>query len=105
MAFFVGIGATGPDMIRSADDYFKKYDLADVSVYSSLGFSNEDKKLIEKDEAIEAVSLQYLADIHSNQSNQVFRFLSYDEKNSLNQLNLVKGRLPNEPDEIVVDRK
>ncbi len=103
VAFFVGIGATGPDMIRSADDYFKKYDLADVSVYSSLGFSNEDKKIIEKDEAIGAVSLQYLADIHSNQSNQVFRFLSYDDKDSLNKLNVVEGRLPSEPNEIVID--
>lgn len=103
VAFFVGIGATGPDMIRSADDYFNKYHLADVSVYSSLGFSEKDQQSLEKDQSIQSVSLQYLADIHSSQSNRVFRFLSYDENQPLNKLNLVEGHLPKNVNEIVLD--
>ncbi|MFC7054569.1 hypothetical protein ACFQOY_00985 [Enterococcus alcedinis] len=94
VAFFVGIGATGPDMIRSGDDYFKKYQLADVSVYSSLGFSKEDQATVEKDQLINKVSMQYLLDIHSSKSNQVFRFLSADQEDSINQLEVVKGRYP-----------
>lgn len=103
VAFFVGIGATGPDMIRSGDDYFKKYQLADVSVYSSLGFSKEDQATVEKDQLINKVSMQYLLDIHSSKSNQVFRFLSADQEDSINQLEVVKGRYPKKANEIVLD--
>ncbi|KAF1305266.1 FtsX-like permease family protein [Candidatus Enterococcus willemsii] len=103
VAFFVGIGATGPDMLRSADNYYKKQHLADVTVISSLGFSKEDQAYLEEKEAIQQVDGQYMVDIQLADNNDVVRIFSYRE-NQLNQLKLDSGRLPKK-DEIVLDSR
>lgn len=103
VAFFVGIGATGPDMIKSADHYYGKTKLADMSIYSSLGFSTEDKAVLLEEENIQTVNLQYLLDLPLSQKNTVFRFLSLTGKDELNQLHVVEGQLPKAPNEILLD--
>lgn len=103
VAFFVGIGATGPDMIKSADHYYGKTKLADMSIYSSLGFSAEDKAVLLEEENIQTVNLQYLLDLPLSQKNTVFRFLSLTGKDELNQLHVVEGQLPKAPNEILLD--
>lgn len=103
VAFFVGIGATGPDMIKSADHYYGKTKLADMSIYSSLGFSAEDKAVLLEEENIQTVNLQYLLDLPLSQKNTVFRFLSLTGKDKLNQLHVVEGQLPKATNEILLD--
>lgn len=103
VAFFVGIGATGPDMIKSADHYYEKTKLADMSIYSSLGFSAEDKAVLLEEENIQTVNLQYLLDLPLSQKNTVFRFLSLTGKDELNQLHVVEGQLPKAKNEILLD--
>lgn len=103
VAFFVGIGATGPDMIKSADHYYGKTKLADMSIYSSLGFSAEDKAVLLEGENIQTVNLQYLLDLPLSQKNTVFRFLSLTGKDELNQLHVVEGQLPKATNEILLD--
>ena len=103
VAFFVGIGATGPDMIKSADHYYEKTKLADMSIYSSLGFSAEDKAVLLEEENIQTVNLQYLLDLPLSQKNTVFRFLSLTGKDELNQLHVVEGQLPKATNEILLD--
>ena len=103
VAFFVGIGATGPDMIKSADHYYGKTKLADMSIYSSLGFSAEDKAVLLEEENIQTVNLQYLLDLQKKKKNTVFRFLSLTGKDELNQLHVVEGQLPKATNEILLD--
>lgn len=103
VAFFVGIGATGPDMIKSADHYYGKTKLADMSIYFSLGFSAEDKAVLLEEENIQTVNLQYLLDLPLSQKNTVFRFLSLTGKDELNQLHVVEGQLPKAKNEILLD--
>lgn len=103
VAFFVGIGSTGPDMIKSADHYYGKTKLADMSIYSSLGFSTEDKAVLLEEENIQTVNLQYLLDLPLSQKNTVFRFLSLTGKDELNQLHVVEGQLPKATNEILLD--
>lgn len=103
VAFFVGIGATGPDMIRLADNYYKETQLADMSIYSSLGFSTEDQAILLKDKNIKEANLQYLLDLHLSQKNSVFRFFSIGDDETLNQLRLVSGKHPDASNEILLD--
>ncbi len=103
VAFFVGIGSTGPDMIKSADHYYGKTKLADMSIYSSLGFSAEDKAVLLEEENIQTVNLQYLLDLPLSQKNTVFRFLGLTGKDELNQLHVVEGQLPKATNEILLD--
>ena len=42
VSFFAGINATEPDMVLSADKYFKEQRLSDLRIFSPLGFKEED---------------------------------------------------------------
>lgn len=103
VAFFVGIGATGPDMLRASNNYYKETQLADLTLYSSLGFSKEDQKLTEKADFVESATLQYLFDIYLSDKNQVFRLMNYESNNPSNQLTLIDGKFPQEKNEILLD--
>lgn len=100
VAFFVGISATGPDMIQSADDYYKKQQLSDVAIYSSLGFSKEDQTYLENQKNLETIAPQYVTDIQLADKNEVVRFYSLTD--TLNQPTVDSGKLPKN-DEIVLD--
>jgi putative ABC transport system permease protein len=102
VAFFVGIGATGPDMIQSADDYYKKQQLSDITVYSSLGFSEEDQTYLEKQKNLESVVPQYVLDMHLVEKNEVVRFYSLTD--TMNVPVLESGKLPKE-NEIILDTR
>ncbi|MGX7196608.1 FtsX-like permease family protein [Enterococcus olivae] len=104
VAFFVGIGATGPDMIKSAGNYYEAQRLADVSVLSTLGFSEEDQEYLEERSEIDTIVLQYMTDIHIASKNEIFRFYSFD-KDKLNQPKLEVGRLPETADEVALDSR
>ncbi|MHC5267992.1 ABC transporter permease [Enterococcus sp. LJL98] len=104
VAFFVGIGATGPDMIRSADAYYKDTRLVDLSLYSSLGFSEEDQQQLSEVKQVEEVVLEYVLDLFLSQQNQVIRFFSFDQESSINHLVLTEGAYPKKENEIVFDR-
>src|SRR5699024_3801178 len=47
VAFFAGISATGPDMLQTADAYYKDQNLMDIKVLSTLGLTDEDIDLLE----------------------------------------------------------
>lgn len=104
VAFFVGIGATGPDMIASGHAYFKKQKLADLSVMSSLGLTDKDLSLVSETEEVQSAQGQYLLDLELADTNQVIRFFGYDEADKLNQYVVTSGKLPEKADEIALDQ-
>lgn len=103
VAFFVGIGATGPDMIKSADNYYQKQSLADAAVSSTLGLSNNDLKLIEEESAVYRAEAQYTVDLNLAAKNRVVRFVGFRDTDKLNDYKVVKGRLPQKSGEIALD--
>lgn len=102
VAFYVGLRATGPDMLKTAANYYKKQNLADTRIVSSMGLTDKDINLLQgiKGTTIEG---RYFQDINLSQENQVFRIFSYDSKQTLNRLVVTEGRLPRKADEIVLD--
>lgn len=102
VAFYVGLRATGPDMLKTAADYYRKQQLADTRVVSFWGLTDENIKLIEEAKGVKAEG-RYFHDINLSQENQVFRIFSYDAKQTLNRVVVTKGRLPKSSTEIVLD--
>lgn len=102
VAFYVGLRATGPDMLETAASYYRKQNLADTRVVSTLGLTDKDIDIIKQTEGVK-VEGRYFQDINLSQENQVFRILSYDSKQTLNRVVVTKGRLPSKPNEIVLD--
>ncbi len=104
VAFFVGIGATGPDMINAANDYYQRQQLADVSVISTLGLTDTDQQLLDANPQVEQAQPQYMLDLNMTKLNKVIRFFSYEAEDSLNQYKIVAGRLPEKAGEVALDQ-
>lgn len=44
----VGLQVTGPDMRKTSNDYFKKYNTADLTVIGSMGIDDDNASAINK---------------------------------------------------------
>ncbi len=52
---FCGLNAVGPDMINTADEYYKEYNLMDLRLQSYLGLYEEELEQIRQMEGVESV--------------------------------------------------
>ena len=111
-AFFVGLKSSAPDMSYTMDQYYDQYHIMDLEVLSTLGLTDEDLDAIAAIDGVEQVQPGYFTDAltYFNGSEIVFRihslpqtYLDGDES-VLNQVKVVEGRLPEKPNEIVVEQ-
>lgn len=102
VAFYVGLRATGPDMLKTAANYYQKQNLADTRVISTLGLTDDDLTRIEEAGDLKVEGRQF-QDIHLSQKNQVFRIYSYAPEQVINRLVIIKGHLPKNANEIILD--
>lgn len=104
VGFFAGLKVTTPSFVYTADRYTKETKMFDFRLLSTIGFDDEDiRKLSERTNCV--VEGAYSADcacyFGNSVSTKTVRFLSIT--NNVNTLSLESGRLPEKPDEIVVD--
>ncbi len=52
---FCGLNAVGPDMINTADEYYKEYNLMDLRLQSYLGLYEEELEQVRQIEGVESV--------------------------------------------------
>lgn len=104
VAFFAGIKATGPDMIDTADHYYKETNLMDTKVLSTYGLNEDDKALLESIEGAD-VTMSYSQDVILKDSSLVTKVMSYSlaEKASQNNYVIASGRLPEKAGEVALD--
>lgn len=108
--FFAGIKATCPDMILTAQNYYTNYNLSDVQIKSTMGFSNDDITEIEKLSYVKSAQSAYTADVFitTDDSTSIVRIYSIDidkvsDENYLNKPIITEGRLPQKSDECIMD--
>ncbi|KRN57352.1 ABC transporter permease [Carnobacterium divergens] len=102
VGFFSGIKATGPNMIDTADHYFKEKNLMDVKVVSTYGLNNEDLTLLKSIKGAE-VAGGYSQDVFLGNTGIVTKVMSLPEKTTMNDYRVMKGRLPVKKGEIALD--
>ncbi|MDV8933950.1 MAG: ABC transporter permease, partial [Carnobacterium sp.] len=102
VGFFSGIKATGPNMIDTADHYFKEKKLMDVKVVSTYGLNNEDLTLLKSIKGAE-VAGGYSQDVFLGNTGIVTKVMSLPEKATMNDYRVMKGRLPVKKGEIALD--
>ncbi len=104
VGFYVGISATSPNMIHTADQYFTEQKLMDFRILSTFGLTDEN---IGELEAVEGVTLQshYAQDFLLNEAPESIRLFSYaaEDGQAINQYEVIEGRLPEKPGEIALD--
>lgn len=110
VGFYAGINATEPDMVLSADRFYKNTNLSDFRIISPLGFEEEDIRNVEKLPGIRHVQAGYFTDLFVTfgENSHIGRIYSYDpgrknKANELNQLRVIEGRLPGKSGEMVLD--
>lgn len=112
VGFFAGINATEPDMVLSADQYYKDQNLANYRIMSPLGFMTEDMEKIRSLPEIDLIMESYTKDvfIKDKDSSYIAKLYSYDSKDQeegtyLNQPRIEEGRLPEKSGEIALEVK
>ena len=111
VAFFSGIKVSPKVMRNTVDDYYDEYNFMDVEIISTLGLTEDDVKAIKKLDTVEGVFPTYSMDVITNVKDQdrVLKVhalptddLSNDNKDYINRVKLIKGRLPKNSGECVV---
>lgn len=103
VGFFVGIKASGPDMLKTLDNYLDEYNVYDIEVVSTLGLTNEDvKKIDELDVSNKVIGVKSLDEIiNINGQEKIIKITSISD---INEIILVDGKLPQNKKEIVVEQ-
>lgn len=101
VGFFAGIRAVAPDMKNTLDDYYKETNMYDIYITSNYGISNDAiEKLKEKYE----IEVGYSFDaITTKQEDYATKVISYDKNDEINVPKLIKGKMPESENEVVVD--
>ena len=106
VSFFVGMKVSMPNLLMSLDDYYKNKDTYDIEIISSNGLNNKDIEEIKKlDNNIKVYALHskdVLVD-YINNNTDVIRIRELN--NDINKINLLKGRMPKNKNEILIDEK
>ena len=105
VGFYAGIKSCGPDLKQSINEYFTKQNLMDSKIVSTLGLTDNDLKLLENNDKILDYYASHSIDVNLTNSNNVVKFMEYDESNA-NKINtpvVVEGRLPQNSGEIALD--
>ncbi|MBD7915349.1 ABC transporter permease [Clostridium sp. Sa3CUN1] len=107
VAFFSGIKVAPIDMKRTADKYYDDYNFMDLTLYSTLGFNDEDISEIKKVDNVEDVFATYSLDTVTKigTSEHVIKVMGIplDTDNYVNKYKLIEGRLPEKENECVLE--
>ena len=111
--FFAGLRMTSVDMHLSADTFYDEANFSDIRVASTLGLDDEELRMLEFTEGVEAVQPQREADSYAeaNGARYVVRFEDIHgdgsggagpSASSINRPQLVEGAWPSNAGECVV---
>lgn len=107
VGFLAGLNATPIDMKESMERYMDNGNFYDLRIVSTLGLTDEDVDALRQVEGVRQVQPGYSADllVEVDGDTVVSRVhsLPAPENNTINQLNLVEGRLPEKSGECVIE--
>lgn len=100
VAFLSGLKATAPDMKNTGDEYLDKQQLMDIQVLSTLGLTKGDIKALGAQDNIERAVGAYCIDAWAGD----LVAKAYSITDGMNLLTVTSGRMPESPDECIVDK-
>lgn len=101
---FVGLKATGPDMTKTANNYFETQKLPDARIVSTLGLTEKDVSAVKEVPEVASVFPRYTTDVAVGEKNYAVKFIGYeDNQDSLANYQVVAGHLPKKSGEVVLD--
>ena len=107
VGFFIGMKSSVPNLKYTIEKYFDDYNLYNIELSSSVGFTKDDIEKLSTIEEIEKIEGGVYKDflIKGNHDDYVLRVHSYiDSNDSINKLELLEGELPKNINEIVIEQ-
>lgn len=112
VAFFVGIKSAPLSMEKTVDQYYDDYHMMDLRLVSTLGFTEDDVEALRKLDGIEGIFPTYSQDVLTTYHNRELvlklhalpKDLSDENKNYLNRVKVIEGRLPQKSGEVVIEQ-
>lgn len=106
VGFFGGLKVTKPVMIQAGDQYIQDQALYDYRLMNTLGFEEEDVEAVSEDADVEAAEGSFYADfLYSAPSGEAYVIKAHSLTNEINKPDVTEGRLPEAPDECVLDER
>lgn len=96
----MGLKQTGPDIRQTADDYLFNYNLADLTITSTLGFADDEINTLSNLTDIKDIEYDYFFDNKIANTNDSIRVFS--ESDNISEYELVSGKLPESKGEIAL---
>ncbi|MFF2912067.1 ABC transporter permease [Paenibacillus sp. NPDC057934] len=103
VSFFAGVKATGPNMLDTAETFYRELRLMDLKVQTTYGLTKDNIKLLSHVPRVEVIQPGYSADVFTGDKALVLKVYSYSSEKTLNQYDIIKGHLPKHSGEIVLD--
>lgn len=104
VGFFAGLKLTKPAMVQTTYDYLTEKQLFDYRLLSTLGFEQEDVDFFASKDLVRAAEGAFSFDILCrNKEDNEFVVKAHSLTGKVNGVELVAGRMPEAPDECVVD--
>lgn len=98
---FVGLKVSGPDMRRTAEDFYAQHHLADLTLTSTLGLDHSDQQLINETKGVKKAEFGYFQDLVIKGKENSLRLFSKPDE--LSTYELMSGKLPQKDSEIALD--
>lgn len=105
VAFFAGIRAAKPDMKITADYFYDKSNLMDIRVLSTLGLTEDDVTALKAVNGVDDVEPAYSVDVLCRTDDYEYVLKVMSKTDSMNQINILTGRLPENINECLVDEQ
>lgn len=99
---FVGVKSVGPDLTASAQNEIKTNNMSDLQIISTGGLTKDDQKSVEKISGSQVQLSKGFDYLEKNKKNNL-KVYSYSKADKQNKLAVVKGHLPQQQDQVVVD--
>lgn len=106
VGFFAGLKVTKTAMVNNLDNYVNEYKMYDFRLLSTLGLTSEDVEYFNEQEGILAegqVSVDFIAEINIDGEENGKVLKAHTITNSLNNINIIYGRMPEASNELVLD--
>lgn len=98
---YTGLKGAAPMMLRAVNDFTAETQMADIKLQSNLGLSAQDRQLILAEPGVDSAEWLYSLDLNTRYTDLLLEVQSLPRKLSLPHL--TAGRLPEAPNEILLD--
>lgn len=104
VGFFSGVRITTPAMVNTINSFLDENQFYDYRILSSSGWSESDAESFEAEDDVRSAEAAYSLDaVYNYKTGKENVLKTHSITYDVNQLHLVSGRMPQSPDECVID--